>query len=336
MLKKTVIFILSGVFMLAGAVYAGPKEMAEILKAAEKEGVVTWECGLKESEAKPIVEAFQKAYPKIKLVQEKESGSKEKLLREVLAGAETKDIIQLDPDVENEFIEMDLLAKVNWDDYGVLPQLQFHDGRMVGTYQHSHVFAFNKNLLKKEDAPKTWEELLDPKWKGGKFTVDTSCNAYLRLVDAWGADGVIAYLKKLGQQKPIFVRGHTNTMTLMAAGQYTLSVDVLLASASFVKMKGGPLDWVAPDVVPAGMVKNGILKKNVEHPNAARVFLGWMGAKGYQYVNDGNPARAVSFGNTYTAKLFAGKKMSWTPTVKQLPDREGFFKAAIEALGVPR
>jgi len=37
-----------------------------------------------------------------------------------------------------------------------------------------------------------------------------------------------------------------------------------------------------------------------------------------------------------SAKLFAGKKMSWTPTTKELPDREAFFKAAIEALGVPR
>ncbi len=149
-------------------------------------------------------------------------------------------------------------------------------------------------------------------------------------------DKVIAYLKKLGQQKPIFVRGNSNTMTLMAAGQYMLSADILLAAANLVKMKGGPIDWIAPDPVPAGMVKNGILKKNVKHPNAARVFLGWMGAKGYQYVNEGNPARAVSFGDTYTAKLFEGRKMSWTPTIKQLPDREGFFKAAIEALGVPR
>lgn len=335
MVKRAMVYFLAGVFVLAGAVYAGPQDMAEIIKAAEKEGVVTWECGLKSKEAKPVAKAFQKDYPKIKLIVEKDSGSKEKLLREVLAGAEVHDVIQLDPDVENDFVEMDLLAQVNWDDFGVLPQLQFHQGRMVGTYQHNHVFAFNSKLLKKEDAPKNWAELLEPKWKG-KFTVDTSCNAYLRLVDAWGADKVIAYLKKLGQQKPVFVRGHTNTMTLMAAGEYMLSVDVLLASANFVKMKGAPLDWVAPDTVPAGMVKNGILKKNVKHPNAARVFLGWMGSKGYKTVEQGNPARTVSFGDTYNARLFEGRKMSWTPTKKQLPDREKFFKDAIEALGVPR
>ncbi len=177
MKRKVIIFILAGVFAFTGAVLAASKEMAEIIKAAEKEGMVTWECGLREKEAKPIIDAFKKEYPNIKLIQEKESGSKEKLLREVLAGAETKDVIQLDPDVENEFVEMDLLAVVNWDDFGVLPQLQFHQGRMVGTYMHSHVIVFNTNMLKKEAAPKTWEDLLDPKWKG-KFTVDTSCNAY--------------------------------------------------------------------------------------------------------------------------------------------------------------
>ena len=90
---------------------------------------------------------------------------------------------------------------------------------MVASHLHSHVFAFNSNLLKKEEAPRTWEELLEPKWKG-KFTVDTSCNAYLRLVDVWGAERVLDYLKQLGKQKPTFVRGHTSTMTLMAAGQH--------------------------------------------------------------------------------------------------------------------
>ena len=334
MVRKTTVFLLALLLVPAGAVYAGPTEIAAIVEAAEKEGVVTWEGGLRGFEVKPLIKAFQKKYPKIKVVHNKESGSKEKLLREVLAGAEVKDVVQLDPDVEIDFVKRGLLQKENWSDFGVLPQLQFHDGLMVASHLHSHVFAFNTNLLKKQDAPKAWEELLEPKWKGN-FTVDTSCNAYLRLVDAWGADKVLAFLEKLGKQKPTFVRGHTSTMTLMAAGQYTLSADVLLASAARVADKGGPLDWVAPDPVPAGMVKNGILKK-VKHPNAARVFLGWLGSEGYKYLEEGNKARCLPFGGTYTEKLFKGKRMSWTPTPEQLPDTQGFFRKAIEALGVPR
>jgi iron(III) transport system substrate-binding protein len=334
MVKKVVVLFMAVWVGVAGAAFAGPKEVAEFVKGAEKEGQVTWQCGLRDYEAAPLIEAFQKKYPKIKVILEKESGSQEKLLREVLAGAEIKDVTQFDPDSEHEFLDLNVLAQVNWADFDVLPQLRFHNDMMVGTHLHSHVFAFNTNLLKKEAAPKTWQELLDPKW-AGKFTVDTSCNAYLRLVDAWGEDKVIDYLKKLGKQKPTFVRGSSETMTLMAAGQYTMSADTLLASASTVVQKGGPLAWNAPDTVPAGIVKCGVLKK-VEHPNAARVFLGWLGSEGYKFLDKGNPARAVPFGGTYTEKLFKGKTMSWTPTRQQLPNRQEFFKKALAALGVPR
>ena len=334
MIKRMIQLGLAMVIGLAGSVYAGPQEIAEIVKAAEKEGTVTWECGLRDYEAKPLIDAFQQKYPKIKVILEKESGSKEKLLREVLAGAEVKDVTQFDPDVENEFLELGVLEQVNWGDFNVLPQLRFHKDFMVATHLHSHVFAFNTKMLKKEEAPKTWEDLLAPKW-AGKFTVDTSCNAYLRLVDAWGDKKVIDYLKKLGKQKPTFVRGHSETMALMAAGQYMMSVDTLLASAYTVFLKKGPLDWVAPDTIPAGMVKCGILKK-IKHPNAAKVFLGWLGSEGFKLLDKGNPARTVPFGGTYTAKLFEGRKMSWTPSQEQLPDRQAFFTNALDALGVPR
>ena len=92
MIKKVTVYFLAGVLVLAGVVYAGPKEMAEIVKAAEKEGMVTWEGGLRDFEVKPLIDAFRKKYPQIKVVHNKESGSKEKLLREVLAGMEVKDV----------------------------------------------------------------------------------------------------------------------------------------------------------------------------------------------------------------------------------------------------
>jgi len=79
----------------------------------------------------------------------------------------------------------------------------------------------------------------------------------------------------------------------------------------------------------------GILK-NIKHPNAAKLFLGWLGSEGFKYLEEGNKARCLPFGDTYTAKLFKGKKMSWTPTPEQLPDTQDFFRKAIKALGVPR
>jgi iron(III) transport system substrate-binding protein len=334
MAKKAMFLFLAVMIGLAGAVYAGPKEAAEIVKAAEREGKVTLTSSLKDDEIKPFIKAFQKEYPKIEIVPEREHGSAETLLRELVAGAEVNDVVQVHPDIENELIDMGFLGQGNWADFNVVPQLALDQNQTIGAFLHSHAIVFNTKLMKKEEAPKTWQDMLDPKWKG-KFVVDTSCNSFLRLVDAWGKEKVLDYASKIGKQKPQFVRGDTETMTLMAAGDYTLSLGTLLSAAVFTSQKGGPLAWNIPDPVPTGFIKFAMLKKG-KHPNAARVFLGWLGSKGFKLMDDVNPGRSVPFGGTYTDKLFKGKTLSWTPSRKQLPDRQEFFSQMLTALGVPR
>jgi len=114
MAKKAMFLFLAVMIGLAGAVYAGPKEAAEIVKAAEREGKVTLTSSLKDDEIKPFIKAFQKEYPKIEIVPEREHGSAETLLRELVAGAEVNDVVQVHPDIENELIDMGFLDQGNW------------------------------------------------------------------------------------------------------------------------------------------------------------------------------------------------------------------------------
>jgi iron(III) transport system substrate-binding protein len=336
MLRKSALFLLVVLVALGGTAYAQQKQasLAEIVKAAEKEGEVLWTSTYKDDEVVPFIKAFNKDYPKIKLVHEREHGAEamERLLRELMSGVPVNDVVLLHTDSVNQFLEMDVLESADWKIFNVVPQLVTENNRLVSTTSMAYIIVYNTKLLKKEEAPKTWDEFLDPKWKG-KFIVDSRPNTFLCLTGGWGQAKVLDFAKKLGQNSPTFVRGQTEAMNLMAAGQYMLSAGAMISSAQYVMQKGGPLAYNLPDPIPMHLQPSAVLKK-APHPNAAKVFLGWLGSKGYKIWDEINPGRGVPFGGTLLDKEFKGKRFSSPLSRAVLPDSQGFEKQVMQALGV--
>ena len=335
-MKKIVIcWIFLSIFAFAGAAVAA--DIAQIVKAAEKEGEVYWTGTLKDDEAAPFVKAFNKDYPQIKVIYEREHGaeSQERMVREIQGGAPAKDVVLLHVDYRKTFLEdFDAMETVNWADFNVLPQLISEKNRLVALNAMTYCIVYNSKLVKKEEAPKNWEDFLDPKWKG-KFISDTRPNALMCLAGVWGDEKVLQYAKKLGANKPIFVRGQTQAMTLMAAGDYMLSPYAMYSSAVYVAQKGGPLAWNFTNPVPLHFQPYGVLKK-CPHPNAGKVFLGWLGSKGYLIMDDVNPGRSVPFGGTQITKQLEGKTLSFPPSEEQVSDRQAFQKQIMANMGFTR
>ena len=338
MKSKSVIFILAVWMVLGGTAYAQQKQpsLAEIIKAAEKEGEVLWTSTFKDDEVQPFIKAFNKEYPKIKVLHEREHGAEaqERLIRELVSGAAVNDVVQIHLEYEREFLAMDALESVNWVDLKVIPQLISEKNRLMCIAAFPFCIGFNTKLLKKEEAPKTWEELLDPKWKG-KFVVDTRPQCFLSLVGAWGPQKVLDYVKKLGQNSPVFTRGQTELANMMSAGQYMLSGSSMLQALVYVAQKGGPVSWNLPDPIPINMVDFAVLKK-ARHPNAAKVLLSWLGSKGYKMWDDINWGRSVPYGGTLLEKAAQGKTLSFDPPYEVIPDRQKYEGEMIKALGVKK
>jgi len=336
MIRKSVILILAVWVVLCGTAYSQQKQpsLAEIVKAAEQEGEVLWTSTYKDDEVTPFIKAFNKEYPKIKLIHEREHGAEamERLLRELMSGVPVNDVVLLHTDSVNQFLEMDVLQSADWRIFNAVPQLVTEDNRLVSTTSISYIIVYNTKLVKKEEAPKTWEDFLDPKWKG-KFIVDSRPNTFLCLAGAWGPAKVLDYAKKLGQNSPIFVRGQTEAMNLMAAGQYMMSAGAMISSAQYVMQKGGPLAYHLPDPIPLHYQPSAVLKK-ARHPNAAKVFLGWLGSRGFKIWDDINPGRGVPYGGTILDKEFKGKRLSSPLLRSVMPDSQGFEKQVMQALGV--
>jgi iron(III) transport system substrate-binding protein len=136
--------------------------------------------------------------------------------------------------------------------------------------------AYNTNLVSPKEAPKSWEDLLLPKWKGklGLY-IDPRNWQVMSQPEGWGKEKVLAYITRLAQNKPQLIRSNTQNMALLLAGEFPIAVNVFLYRVLQLKDKKAPVEWarVNPVIISGSTF---IKSKKGPHPNAALVWLDWI------------------------------------------------------------
>jgi len=123
--------------------------------------------------------------------------------------------------------------------------------------------------------PKTYEDLLQPKWKGGKISIDTEGHELLTgLRHVWGKAKAVAYLQSLAAQEPVRGRGNNARIELAAAGEFPL-VLAFTHTAEAIKQKGGPIDWTNLEPVVV-QVDSLMLGAHATHPNTGKLFIDFL------------------------------------------------------------
>ncbi|MFC1815455.1 ABC transporter substrate-binding protein [Thermodesulfobacteriota bacterium] len=131
--------------------------------------------------------------------------------------------------------------------------------------------SYNTKKVSHADVPRTWEDLLDPKWKG-KIALEINMGVFINLTNTWGEEKIIAYLEKLGKQNPIFTKGASFTMTLLGAGEFPLAVNILLHRIISNQVRGMPVDMVPISPIVDRFAPFVIIR-NAPHPNVAKLYL---------------------------------------------------------------
>lgn len=133
--------------------------------------------------------------------------------------------------------------------------------------------AYNSQLIKREDAPKGYNDLLDPKWKGS-LTIDLEPErAMLAWLSAWGEAKTRDYVQKLLANGTSVRRGHTLQGQLLCAGEFKIAVEVYPDGMLRMKQKGCPTEIVFPNPTPALVGGNFGIHVNAPHPHAAALFI---------------------------------------------------------------
>src|SRR5215472_6346908 len=97
------------------------------------------------------------------------------------------------------------------------------EGYWTAGYHLVVVTGFNTKLVRKEEAPSSYEDLLNPRWKG-KLVLDTQdADWFHTLLEYFGEEKGLSFMKRLAQLNPDVRTGHTLEAQLLAAGEYSVS-----------------------------------------------------------------------------------------------------------------
>lgn len=255
--------------------YSGPDRMDRIVAAAKKERTLTLYASIAQSDITKLVAMFEQKYGvKVSVWR---SGSDEVLHRAITeANAKTyKADLFYDPVTELEALSREkLLQPVNSPVFKDLLPGSVSDKRdRANVLVSVFVQAYNTKAIKKEDLPKTFNDLLDPKWKG-KIGIEAKEASWLgATVKAMGNEEAgIKLFRDIAARNGISTRmGHSLTKNMVVAGEVPLALTVYTYMIDQAKREGAPIDWFAIQPVIARANAIGIAR-TAPHPNAALLF----------------------------------------------------------------
>jgi iron(III) transport system substrate-binding protein len=279
--------VLKGTTALAAATtFASPIRAAappptavdqKLIDAAKKEGKIVWYTAVDVAVAEKVAKAFEAKYPGIPVQVERTGGERlfQRIGQEMKSNINAADVVQSSDAAHFIVWKKDgVLAPFMTEDIAKYPaEHRDPDGMFASWRSWLCVIGYNTNLVKKEDAPKSFKDLLDPKWTGKIVKAHpgysgTIMTATFQISRDIGWD----YLEKLAKQKVMQVQSSTEPPKKLVLGERAVMADGNEYNMFIEKEKGSPVEIVYPtEGTPLVVGPNGVLKK-APNPNAARLF----------------------------------------------------------------
>ena len=180
-------------------------------------------------------------------------------------------------------------------------------------------FGYNTNLVKREDAPKSFADLLDPKWAGKMVKAHpaysgTIMNSTFQTARDLGWD----YFEKLAKQRVMQVQSATDTPKKISLGERAIMIDGAGYLIIRYKEEGQPVDIIYPAEGTPVATGPSVVFKSAPSPNAARLFQNWMHSReGQQLLVD--EARQYS-PHSQTVEKPGVRKLSEIKLMKEDPE----------------
>lgn len=257
----------------AALAVAAPPPDAAWVERAKKEGTVTLYTSMQLVDSRPLTEAFEKKHG-IKVNLWRASGEKvaERVLTESRGGRFDVDVIETDGAQVEILYREKQLAPLKVPSMADVPQeiLQPH-GYYAPTRLTLYVMSYNTNLVKPDEVPKSYADLLSPRWSG-KLALETDdVPWFASVVKSMGETNGLAYYRKLAAQKPSMRKGHTLMAEMVAAGEIEVAIDTHVQGIARLKQKGAPIEW--KPLQPAfGQPSSVAVAARAPHPEAGRLL----------------------------------------------------------------
>jgi iron(III) transport system substrate-binding protein len=266
-------------------IYQGADRESRLLREAKKEGNLTLYTSQSPKDTSALVEVFQKKYD-IKVTVWRASGEKvvQRAVTEAHAHRYTPDVYESDVIVLESLYREKLLQEFSSPSFKDLPPSAFQKGHFyVADRFNFYTLVFNTNLVKPEEAPKSYSDLLNPKWSGKLGLEVADSDWFAAMVKSMGESEGLSYFRRLKDNKPQLRKGHTLMAELVAAGEIPIAVALYNHAAERLIKSGAPIEWRAlpPTLGRAGALGVAI---NLSHPNSALLFVDFVLSKEGQEI----------------------------------------------------
>ncbi len=267
----------------------GGAQDSPLVQAARKEGKVAWYTSLALPSSTAIAHAFRTRYSGIE-VEVHRTGSErvlQRVMQEASAGIKNVDVIHTS-DAGHFVLLKQKGMLLKYTPRGVEPfpaGFKDKDGFYFGMRATLSVIAYNPKLVAEKDAPKTWKDLLNPKWKGKMVTAHPGYSGVimthvLALVNLYGWD----YFRDLAKNSLHIVQSANDPAGVVASGERPIGVNGSEYFYYKTKKQGNPIQIVYPREGIPLVVSPVAIAKDAPHPNAAKLFSEFIFAKESQQL----------------------------------------------------
>jgi iron(III) transport system substrate-binding protein len=266
-----------------------------LIEAAKKEGAVVWYTSAELQLAELVGKTFERKFPGVAARVERAGGERifTRVAQEYASGIHTADSVSTGDAAQFPAWKRQgwLAAYVPEDVARHIPAAHRDPDGFYATARSSLcVIAYNTEMVNRDEAPKSFAELLDPKWKGKivkahpsySGTIITSTYQMVREL-GW------PYLEKLSKQNVMQVQSATDTPKKVILGERPVMADGNEYNVLIAKESGKPIEIVYATEGTPTIVQPSAIFASAPHPNAARLFQNFLFTPEVQqlFVDDG-------------------------------------------------
>ena len=263
------------------SVWAQPDHTAMLIAGAKKENKLLWYTALTLADAGMLTQHFEQKYPFIK-TETLRLGTDQlltKIQTEARAGAFRADVIEI-PGILGHVLKQDgLLEKYISPESKAYPaSMKDPDGTWTSFFINTHVTVYNTKLVKKQEVPKTFEDLIHPRWKGKIALRDNDFDNFGMMLKVMGREKGLNFMRRLAAQGVDLRSSFAAAVQGISAGEIPIGMNLYGTHTEEFKKKNAPVDWVPMEFVLASIEPLGVGAR-APNPNAARLFVDFLLSK---------------------------------------------------------
>ncbi len=306
------------------ATYQGADRTQKLIDGAKKEGTLTIYTSATVDDMAALTQAFEKKYGiKTQVWRASSENIIQRAATEARGNRFDVDVFETDGVAMEAVYREKLLQEVKTPFLAeLMPEAILPHKQWIGDRVQIFTAAYNTRLVKKDDLPKAYEELTNPKWKGKLGIEAADYDWFSAVVTEMGEEKGLKLFREIAAKNGLSVRkGHTLLANLVVSGEVPLALTTYLYKVLQLKNDGGPIDHLVLPPEIARAQGTGMARKS-PHPHAAVLFMDFLLSDGQEILGK----RDFIPTNVKVKPLPAGMHLKFVDPAKLLDENDKWEK----------